>query len=75
MIPVYPDDFVKRNNCSLSNYTYEDYIKDFALDYLGFDRIPDKSAANLCSVEIRFISSSDDRKESSKINEIQTHKP
>ena len=72
MIPVYPDDFVKRNNCSLSNYTYEDYIKEFALDYLGFDRIPDKPATDLCSVD---ISSSDDRKESSKINEIQTHKP
>ena len=72
MMPVYPEDFVKLNNCSLSSYTYEDYIKDFELDYLGFDRIPDKPATDLCSVD---ISSSDDRKESSKSNEIQTHKP
>ncbi len=60
---------------ALSIYTYEDYIKDFELDYLGFDGIPDEPTADLCSVEIRDISSSDGRKESSKINEIQTHKP
>ncbi len=23
-------------------YTYEDYLKDFELDYLGFDGVPDK---------------------------------
>lgn len=25
-------------------YTYEDYIKDFELDHLGFDGVPDESA-------------------------------
>ena len=24
-------------------YTYEDYIRDFELDYLGFDGIPDEA--------------------------------
>ncbi len=24
-------------------YTYEDYTKDFELDYLGFDKAPDES--------------------------------
>ena len=65
-MPVYPDDFAKRNNCSLSSYTYEDYIKDFELDYLGFDGLPDEPAADLCSVEIGFIRSSDDRKREQK---------
>ena len=25
----------------MENYTFEDYLKDFELDYLGFDGIPD----------------------------------
>ena len=33
---VYPD----------SDYTLEDYDKDFELDYLGFDGVPDRSGAN-----------------------------
>ena len=31
-------------------------MKDFELDYLGFDGIPNKPAVNLCSAEIRCIS-------------------
>ena len=61
-MPVYPDDFVKSNNCSLSSYTYEDYIKDFELDYLGFDGIPVEPASDLCSVKNHDIRSSDDNK-------------
>ena len=27
---------------ALSSYTFEDYLKDFELDYLGFDGVPDE---------------------------------
>lgn len=38
----HPDDSPEHynDNASLSEYTYEDYIKDFELDYLGFDGVP-----------------------------------
>ena len=28
-------------------YTYEDYVKDFELDHLGFDGIPDEPVPDL----------------------------
>ena len=34
------------------SYTYEDYIKDFELDYLGFDGVPYKPVPDLCSEKI-----------------------
>ena len=30
------------DNPILSSYTFEDYLKDFELDYLGFDGVPDE---------------------------------
>ncbi len=62
MMPVYPDDFAKRNNYSLNSYTYEDYIKDFELDYLGFDGVPDKPTAELRLAKNRDNRSPDDSK-------------
>lgn len=38
---AHPDSAAGRRECPLSSYTYEDYLKDFELDYLGFDGIPD----------------------------------
>ena len=29
-------------------YTYEDYVKDFELDHLGFDGIPNEPALSPC---------------------------
>lgn len=34
-------DSIKEESRSLSEYTFEDYQKDFELDYLGFDGVPD----------------------------------
>ena len=31
------------------SYTFEDYLKDFELDYLGFDGVPDEPVSDLCS--------------------------
>ena len=31
----------------LSNYTFEDYLKDFELDYLGFDGVPKEPVSGL----------------------------
>ncbi len=32
---------------SIESYTYEDYIKDFELDYLGFDGVPDEPVSDM----------------------------
>ena len=31
----------------IESYTFEDYIKDFELDYLGFDGIPDEPVSDV----------------------------
>ena len=33
-------------------YTYEDYVKDFELDYLGFDGFPDELVPGLSPEKI-----------------------
>ena len=33
-------------------YTYEDYVKDFELDYLGWDGVPDAHIPGLSSEKI-----------------------
>ena len=33
-------------------YTYEDYIKDFELDYLGFDGVPSEPVSDVHSEKI-----------------------
>ena len=33
-------------------YTYDDYVKDFELDYLGFDGIPDEPDPDLSPEKI-----------------------
>ena len=33
-------------------YTYEDYVKDFELDHLGFDVIPDEPVPDLSPEKI-----------------------
>ena len=33
----------------IESYTIEDYIKDFELDYLGFDGVPDKPVSDVTS--------------------------
>ncbi len=35
------------NNPSLSSYTFEDCLKDFELDYLGFDGVPKEPVSGL----------------------------
>ena len=51
---------------SIESYTYEDYIKDFELDYLGFDGTPDGSAQDMhsepisCSSQV-FLHADQDR--------------
>lgn len=42
-------------NCSISDYTYEDYLKDFELDYLGFDGVPNEPAASEQTLRIDGI--------------------
>ena len=34
-----------------SDYTMEDYYKDFELDHLGFDKVPDKPGTSLMDKE------------------------
>lgn len=34
---------------STEEYTYEDYITDFELDYLGFDGVPDGPVSDISS--------------------------
>ena len=34
---------------AMDDYTIEDYIKDFELDYLGFDKMPNEPASVPCS--------------------------
>lgn len=31
----------------IESYTFEDYIKDFELDYLGFDGVPDEPVSDV----------------------------
>ena len=31
------------------SYTFEDYLKDFELDYLGFDGVPHEAVPDQCS--------------------------
>ena len=33
-------------------YTYEDYVRDFELDYLGFDGVPDEPVPEPCPEKI-----------------------
>ena len=33
-------------------YTYEDYLKDFELDYLGFDGVPEKPVSGQSSEKL-----------------------
>ena len=33
------------------SYTFEDYLKDFELDYLGFDGVPPKHVSDQCPEE------------------------
>ena len=43
----YSDSSAERYDCFLDSYTYEDYIRDFELDYLGFDGVPGEPAPDL----------------------------
>ena len=36
------------NREDMSRYTFEDYVKDFEMDYLGFDGVPDEPGLSLC---------------------------
>ena len=44
------------NNPSLSSYTFEDYLRDFELDYLGFDGVPDEPVPALPGEESSSLS-------------------
>lgn len=33
-------------------YTYEDYVRDFELDHLGFDGVPDEPVPEPCSEKV-----------------------
>ena len=46
MVREYPGSSPKRRSSPLSEYTIEDYFKDFELDYLGFDGVPDKPGSD-----------------------------
>jgi hypothetical protein len=36
----------------IESYTFEDYIKDFELDYLGFDGVPDEPVSGVTPEKI-----------------------
>ena len=44
------------NNPSLSSYTFEDCLKDFELDYLGFDGVPKEPVPALPGEESSSLS-------------------
>lgn len=40
------DSSAVRRDAPLSDYTCEDYFRDFEFDYLGFEGVPDETAAD-----------------------------
>ena len=44
----------------MSDYTFEDYLKDFELDYLGFDGVPPQESVPVSRAETAADAEEDD---------------
>ncbi len=44
--------YIVVGHMDIESYTFEDYIKDFELDYLGFDGVPDEPVSGVTPEKI-----------------------